>query len=108
MVQQSILILAICIGGYIICVSEKHSKKQLRDCSTKGHLVKIDIFILTSSYLVRRNVLSSFFFSNFFEGIILFVVQIEHFHPTKVPFFFVSSSLVDDIVSVHRDRQPRC
>lgn len=109
MVQHSILILAIYIGGYIICVSEKHNKKELHDCSTKTHLIKIDVFILAFSYLVRRNVLSSLFFSNSFQGIILFVVQIEYFHPTKAPFFFlVSSPLDDDIVPVQRDRQPRC
>lgn len=45
MVQHSIPILAIYTGGYIICVSEKHNKKVLHDCSTKGHLIKIDIFI---------------------------------------------------------------
>lgn len=87
MVQHSIPILAIYIGGYIICVSEEHNKKVLHDCITKGQLIKIDIFILTLSYLVTRKILSQLFFPDSFEGISPFVVQIEHFHPIKVPLF---------------------
>lgn len=108
MVQHSILILAIHIGGYVICVSEKHNQEELHDCSTKGHLIKLSIFMLTFSYLFRRNVLSSFFFSDSIEGINLFLVHSERFPHDKGSLSFLRSPLDDDIVPVQRDRQPRC